>query len=143
MLDPSEVEADVLENMKVIEPTYVLQAELDLKAELVKLSNSDKSSTGGVTSHCKLPKLELPLFKGNALEWQGFWDQFNVSIHLNEMLSDIDRFNYLKRYLSGSALSTVSGLSLNSQNYKKAITLLTERYGNPQVLLTAHMRNLC
>ena len=99
-------------------------------------------STKGSSENCKLPKLELPIFKGSPLEWQGFWDQFEVSIHRNESISDIDRFNYLKRYLSGQALSAISGLSLNAENYKEAITLLKDRYGNPQVLISAHMESL-
>ena len=69
----------------------------------------------------KLPKLEFPVFKGNPLEWQSFYDQFNISIHQNKTLSDIDRFNYLRRYLAGQALATISGLTLNSENYKEAL----------------------
>ena len=69
LLDLDDVEGDVLDNMKVLEPTYGLQAELNL-------SESNKSSMGSSTpSNCRLPKLELPIFKWNALEWQGFWDQ--------------------------------------------------------------------
>ena len=87
----------------------------------------------------KLPKIELPVFSGDPLKWQGFWDQFDISIHQNESLSDIDRFNYLKKYLSGPALGTISGLTLSSANYKEPVTILTERYGNHQVLISAHM----
>ena len=87
-------------------------------------------------------KLELPTFKGDALKWQGFWDQFEVTINNNETLNDIDRFSYLRRYLSGQALATISGLSLSKNNYTQAIKLLKERYGNPQVLITAHMESL-
>ena len=57
-------------------------------------------------------------------------------------MSDIDRFNYLRRYLAGQALATISGLTLNSQNYKEALDILIDRYGNPQVLISAHMETL-
>ena len=93
-------------------------------------------------SNTKLPKLEFPVFKGNPLEWQSFYDQFNISIHQNKTLSDIDRFNYLRRYLAGQALATISGLTLNSENYKEALNILIDRYGNPQVLISAHMETL-
>ena len=102
--------------------------------------SSDRAST--TSSQCKLAKLELPVFSSYPLEWQGFWDQFNVAINLNESITDIDRFNYLKRYLSGQALSSISGLSMSSTNYKEAITILQERYGNPQVLISAYMESL-
>ena len=55
---------------------------------------------------------------------------------------DIDRFKYLKKYLCGSAAACVSGLTLNSQNYKEAISILQKRFGNPQVLTSAYMDSL-
>ena len=54
----------------------------------------------------------------------------------------VDRFNYLRRYLAGQALATISGLTLNSQNYKEALDILIDRYGNPQVLISAHMETV-
>ena len=91
---------------------------------------------------CRLPKMDLPIFKGDPLKWKGFWDQFQVSIHENERISDIDRFNFLKKYLGGEALNTLSGLNLNAENYKDAIALLKDRYGNEQILISAHMESL-
>ena len=41
--------------------------------------------------------------------------------------------------MADSALSAISGLSLNSENYKEAIDILQQRYGNIQVLICAHM----
>ena len=57
-------------------------------------------------------------------------------------MSEINKFIYLKRYLSGQALSFVSGLSLTAGNYKDALELLKGRYGNPQVLISAYMESL-
>ena len=34
-----------------------------------------------VTSQIKLPKINLPVFHGNILCWQEFWDVFNSSVH--------------------------------------------------------------
>ena len=52
-----------------------------------------------------------------------FYDQFNISIHQNKTLSDIDRFNYLRKRLAGQALATISGLTLNSENYKELLDI--------------------
>ena len=41
-----------------------------------------------------------------------------------------------------TANSVISGLSLTSENYEKAIDLLRQRYANPQVLISAHMKKL-
>ena len=39
-------------------------------------------------------------------------------------------------------LATISGLTLNSENYKEALNILIDRYGNPQALISAHMETL-
>ena len=88
----------------------------------------------------KVPKLELSKFDGDIINWQGFWDQFLIAIHENDSLADIDKFSYLKSFLSDSALQSINGLSLNVTNYKEAIEILHEWYKNKQVLINAHMQ---
>lgn len=150
LLEPEEVENDVLESMEFSDPTHELLAEISEKLQSLSVSSTGSeplnpigsSSVKSVSSRCRLPKFELPVFKGDPLSWQGFWDQFNTSIHENDEITDIDRFNYLKRYLGGQALETVSGLSLSKENYNHAIVTLRERFGNPQVLISSHMDRL-
>ena len=57
-------------------------------------------------------------------------------------MSDIDKFNYLVRYLAEQVLTTISGLTLNSENYKEALDILIDKHGNPQVLISAYMETL-
>lgn len=145
LLKDDDVANDVFESMSFIVTANDLEAMIDSKlAQLNAVKNPPPSSISPstTTNVCRLPKMELTVFKGDPLEWQGFWDQFQISIHDNERISDIDRFNYLKRYLGGEALGAVSGLNLSSENYKEAIELLRERFGNEQVLISAHMESL-
>ena len=44
--------------------------------------------------------------------------------------------------MSDSALQSINGLSLNANNYKEAIEIFHERYGNKQVLISTHMLKL-
>ena len=44
--------------------------------------------------------------------------------------------------MTNSALQSINGLSLNATNYKEAIDILHQRYGNKQVLISAHMQKL-
>lgn len=145
-LDPEEIEKDVSESMKLFEPVHLVEAKLDDRLNKITLISSEKAPSSAPSSsssvNFRLPKFELPFFNGDPLCWQGFWDQFNASIHSNESIRDIDRFNYLKRYLKDEALSAVSGLSLCSENYLEAIKILQGRYGNEQVLIQAHMSSL-
>ena len=129
ILEPENIESDVSESMGLMEPVHEILAEITLKLENMRFKDSEQSFERGDKKilNTKLPKLEFPVFKGNPLEWQSFYDQFNISIHQNKTLSDIDRFNYLRRYLAGQALATISGLTLNSQNYKEALDILIDR----------------
>ena len=90
-LDPDIVEEDVIESMTVIEPTCELLASLQLKmeklrVEKLKASTSETervSSHSSVTRSCRLPKLELSVYKGEVLEWRGFEEQFLKTVHEN------------------------------------------------------------
>ena len=117
LCDEDEVEKETLESMKVLEPYHFVMAELVSSLEKFDVVSLRSRSPPLVKNNCKLPKLELPgnlklKFPGNPVDWPGFWDQFQTSIHSSSGLSDIDRFNYLKKYLCGSAAACVSGLTL-------------------------------
>lgn len=44
-------------------------------------------------SMSRLPKLALPTFDGNPLNWQTFWDSFRTAVHDNPHLSNIQKLN--------------------------------------------------
>ena len=90
----------------------------------------------------RLPKLVLPRFKGDVKDWSAFWDSFKSAIHDNNDIPKVDKFNYLKSLLEGTAFKTVQGLTLTDRNYDSAIQLLKERFGNPQQIISAHMEGL-
>ncbi|UYV81404.1 hypothetical protein LAZ67_20001094 [Cordylochernes scorpioides] len=90
----------------------------------------------------KLPKLIISKFYGNFSEWLTFWNSFDAAIHQNNSLNPIDKFNYLKSHLGGTALNTVEGFALSADNYEKAIKLLKDRFGREDILISRHMNNL-
>ena len=124
-----EVEKETLQSLKVLEPYHFVMAELVSSLEKSDVVSLRPRSSPLVKNSCKLPKLELPKFSGNPMDWPGFWDQFQTSIHSSSGLNDIGPFNYLKKYLCGSAAACVSGLTLSSQNYKGAISILQKKFG--------------
>lgn len=100
-------------------------------------------SIGNTKTHShKLPKLNLPIFSGDRLEWQTFWDCYGTSIHGNNSLSDVEKFSYLRSLLCGEALRIVSGFSLTNTNYKQALDVLFERYGQNHKIINAHIQAL-
>ncbi|XP_074658424.1 uncharacterized protein LOC141911298 [Tubulanus polymorphus] len=89
-----------------------------------------------------LPKLVLPNFDGNVLNWITFIDAFNSAVDQNNSISPIQKFQYLQCQLHGEALKTIEGLSLTNNNYGHAMDLLKERYGQKQKITNAYMSAL-
>ena len=56
-----------------------------------------------------------------------FLDQYSVTIHTNSSLSGIEKFNFLRSYLTEATGECAKGLSLTSANYQKAVEILKER----------------
>ena len=90
----------------------------------------------------RLPKLELHKFKGNVINWTSFWDSFKSAVHENASLLKIDKFNYLHTLLEGAASRVIQGLPLMEDNYDTAVSMLQERFGNPQAIISVHMDEL-
>ena len=51
----------------------------------------------------------------------------------------VDKFNYLRSLLRGSARDAISGLMLTEANYAEAISVLKRRFGNKQHIITKRM----
>ncbi|XP_040078960.1 uncharacterized protein LOC120850512 [Ixodes scapularis] len=79
---------------------------------------------------------------GDIRAWQGFWSQFDCTIHQNETLSEIDKFKYLKSYLTGKAAAAIEGLAVIAENYEVAIDLLKERFGKQELIIESHLSRL-
>ena len=90
----------------------------------------------------KLPKLVIHKFNGEITKFRTFWDSFSSAIHTNTELSPIDKFNYLKSLLEGTASQAIQGLSLSAINYQAAVEILQDRFGKTQQIISSHMDNL-
>ena len=114
----------------------IVRIDAELKKEVKPLEQ------GGKDRSAKLPKLELKTFSGSPLEYQSFWDSFKAAIHQNQSLEEVTKFTYLRSFLEGPALSAINGLSLTASNYAEAISILEDRFGNKQVLISSNMDKL-
>ena len=101
------------------------------------------SDSGFHLSVSCLPKLSLPTFSDDPIMWQSFWDSFKTTIHTNQILQDVQKFNYLKARLHDDAARVIEGLPLTSANYAHSIIdLLAKRFGQQQKIVNAHMQHL-
>ena len=90
----------------------------------------------------KLRKLEIAKFGDDPTTWQQFHDSFTGAIHNSVSLTNVEKFNYLRSFLVDEALHCISGLPLTNDNYENALKLLKDRYGNNQIIISAHMNAL-
>ena len=99
------------------------------------------ASTTSSQNH-RLPKLDLPYFNGDVLQWQTFWDSYESTIHYNSSLTDIQKFSYLKAQLQSNAAQAIEGFALTNANYCTAINLLKERFGQTHKIIHGYMKAL-
>lgn len=150
--DDDEITAEIEDSGKFSEHIHGAIVEIDSLLSISKTKVEDVPSgsshtittqkTGSKWKYAKLPKLVLETFSGEPSQWQSFWNSYESAIHQNEELSDVDKFNYLKGLLKGSAASTIAGLPLSKDNYAAAVELLQQRFGNKQVIISSHMDSL-
>ena len=89
----------------------------------------------------KLPKLDVPTFDGNILNWKCFWEQFCISVHDRSSLSDSEKLVYLQHALKdGSAKRVIEGLSRSGEHYGEAVKCLTSRYDRPRLIHQTHVK---
>ena len=91
-------------------------------------------------SGVKLPKIKVPTFNGDLMNWGVFWDQFKVAVHAKDHLTDADKLVYLRHALvGGTARHVIEGLSQSAHDYKEAIECLQKGYDRPRLIHRAHV----
>ena len=99
-------------------------------------------STESVKTGDELPELVLKKFSGDPLEWNQFRETYEAAIHQNTRISNVQKFSDLINYLDGSAKQAVASFRVTNEGYEEAFTLLKNRYGNPQLIISSHMNQL-
>ena len=118
LLDSDSIEEDIDKAMMYREQSVapVLLAAEKILLELCPASHgcSVVNSAASVEAvDAKLPKLQLPVFAGNIMEWGEFWEQFQAIVDKSD-IPEIMKFSYLKSLLDGEAKAAVAGLSLTA-----------------------------
>ena len=118
IVDEFSVDSDVTTST---EELYYNTCAIAAKLLSVKPMNSSvlnappiSTSTSSVLA---LPKIDLPKYDGNLIQWRPFRDKFVSLIRRNDNLSKIDQFHYPLSCLSGPALFCISSLPLTDSNY--------------------------
>ena len=105
-----EIENEMLEHETYEELVVSVRCQMKQIAQN-NATNITSSSSG---NNAKLPKLTMPSFSGDYLRWTEFWETYEVNVHNNRKISDIEKFSYLRGLLKGNAVRVIDGLSLSS-----------------------------
>ncbi|XP_055633263.1 uncharacterized protein LOC129773646 [Toxorhynchites rutilus septentrionalis] len=95
----------------------------------MSINMATPSISSGVTaatsplSDLKLPRMNMPVFSGNYLEWQSFFDLFDSLTNL-----------------AGEAASLISPLKIEDANYQPALQKLKARYDKPREIANQHIK---
>ncbi|GFY06929.1 uncharacterized protein TNCV_4090311 [Trichonephila clavipes] len=118
-----------------------------LKEEMKKLVNDNNTNVcqnivNTNVNNLKLPRIELPVFTSNYIDWISFRDLFLASVGINSTLSDSQKLQYLKLFVKGVATTLLQSIQITNDNYKKAWNALIERYENEAEIINAALNKL-
>lgn len=132
LLSEADIEKDV----------YLDDIETNYDQILLKSPNIDTKSDSSSKDTYKIPKVDLKKFNGNLLEWLPFIQGFTNSVHNKKSIPDNVKITILQQHVKGKALETIKYYALTDENYQPALDTLTEKYGDPDKLIDAHIELL-
>ena len=89
----------------------------------------------------ELPKINIPTFDGDTLNWVTFWEQFDLTIQSNKKLHDVQKLAYLRDAVEGgSSKHVIEGLSHSADSYTQAVECLQQRYDKPRFIHQSHVK---
>ena len=106
-------------------------------------STAAVATTATTTVKARLPKLELPKFKGESpIEYQDFKSQFDSMVHNNTELDSVYKLQLLKNSCEGEAKQIAEGFPVTAANYQELYKVLDDMYGKPRLILQAHANKI-
>ncbi|XP_072403361.1 uncharacterized protein [Diabrotica undecimpunctata] len=127
--------------------TYTASA-LCLVSKLNEMSSSETNNTThselfeNKVEFVKLPPVTIPSFNGEFCKWIEFKETFELLVHQNSSLNDIQKFHYLRTSLGTKVQQIVKHLEFSKQNYILAWQALCKRFDNPHLLVNSHIKAL-
>ena len=96
--------------------------------------DSDNKTSTHVSSFSitdvKLPMLNLPVFNGDMLQLQSFWDEFVAAVDSTDVS------------LEGEPKAAIQGMSLTSAHYASACKILKDIFSHKETIIITHIQKL-
>lgn len=144
--DDAEDEYFSKNSYNVVEEQYLLalsQHYTSLETLPVPAAQPGVTATASATivpaRHPRIPQIELPKFSGKLTDWAEFRDLFVSLVSTNADLTNVDRLTHLKTCMIEEASDLLKTLSTIGENFDRAWTILTTRFENKRLVITAHL----
>ena len=89
----------------------------------------------------RLPRVELPMFKGDITGYRVFKQSFQNIVRESEC-SILEKFTLLRSRLEGDALDAIEAIEINDQNYMAAWAILDASFNNQRIILDTNIKNM-
>lgn len=124
----------------VVKAGEIIGAKKDAINAAIPITAPEASTTSSTITN--IPKLKLPIFSGDIMEWTSFKNSFMSIISLQHNLPDLQKLQYLRGQLKGDPLQCIQALQTTAENYSVAWKLLTARYENKRLIINMHVKAL-
>lgn len=99
--------------------------------------NINSAETSNTMCNFRLPCLNIPQFTGNFTNWLNFKDLYVATVHNNQSLAEVQKFQYLVGLLAGEAASLIKHIPISDATYEEAWSKLNNRYDNKRQIVTS------
>jgi len=116
----------------------------NFEKETIPVSHPDSKSNNKTQSPSLrrlLPRIPLPTFSGKYSEWEIFRDNFQSRVHSNKVLTNTEKFYYLKSSVSGDVAFLLHRFQVSSINYEDAWKILLKEYNHKRALVNTYIQS--
>ena len=125
---------ELITDLRKDEDTLIARQNEDLRTEPLPVPDSTTSkATFHSSSSFRLPRVELPTFKGDQESWRAFWDEFQNSLTKDPLLTDMDKLHFLQSSVKNEeGRDIISTGSRGGKDYEEIVRSLRSRYDRPR-----------
>ncbi|XP_053686518.1 uncharacterized protein LOC128736060 [Sabethes cyaneus] len=137
---PQPMQHDVIKQLADQQAEFLRMMSANMAAPSTSSAVVHHNASASPLSDLKLPRMNVPVFSGNYIDWQSFYDLFDSLVHQNPTLKDSQKLYFLKTNLTGEAASLISHLKIEDANYLPALEKLKSRYDKPREIANQHIK---
>ena len=106
-----------------------------LRAKKPEAAKDVKETKSTFDETFKIPKVNIPTFKGGLENWQGFWGRFQTAVHDNDRIKTCSKMIHLMDAISDPAITDyLVACNDGTDRYPEVIACLQQRFNKPREL---------